>query len=269
MFRAAGKSPCALPDVQPWQTATAVFLVYVAAVAVLPRGLPPARRMKALAGVAAGGVVLIASLAFADGFANTWILPGVLLLIGYWSSGALFVAPMPRLERALVSLDESLRIQRSAARLPRALVELLEFAYSGIYPLILVALAIALRHGVSPSRFWTIILVTDYICFGMLPWFQTRPPRAVGFDTPWRSSWRSINLRILEGGSVQVNTFPSGHAAEALAAALLCLGAPAPVVGWMFFNAAAISAGAVFGRYHYAADALAGWLVALLVYLLL
>jgi membrane-associated phospholipid phosphatase len=65
-----------------------------------------------------------------------------------------------------------------------------------------------------------------------------------------------------------VNTFPSGHAAEALAAALLCLDAPAPVAAWMFFNAAAISAGAVFGRYHYAADALAGWLVALLVYAL-
>jgi hypothetical protein len=34
----------------------------------------------------------------------------------------------------------------------------------------------------------------------------------------------------------------------------------------MFFNAAAISAGTVFGRYHYATDAVAGWLVALAVY---
>lgn len=254
---------------QPWQTATAVFLAYVAVVAVLPRGLSSARRIKALAGVAIGVVLLLASLAFAGGFANTWILPGALLLVGYWSSGALFVAPMPRLERTLVNLDVTLGIQHAAGRLPRALVELLEFAYAGIYPLIIVALAIAMRYGVTPSRFWTTILVIDYICFGMLPWFQTRPPRALGFDTPWRSSWRAINLRILEGGSVQVNTFPSGHAAEALAAALLCLGAPAPIVAWMFFNAAAISAGAVFGRYHYAADALAGWLVALLVYLIL
>src|SRR4029079_17867909 len=129
-----------------------------------------------------------------------------LLLVGYWSSGALFVAPMPRVERALVNLDLRLGIQQTAGRFPRAIVELLEFAYAGIYPLILVALAIAMRHGVSPSRFWAIILVTDYLCFGMLPWFQTRPPRALGFHTPWRSSWRPINLRILEGGSVQVNT---------------------------------------------------------------
>lgn len=254
---------------QPWQTATAVFLVYVAAVAVLPRGLSAARRVKALGVGAAGGLGLAISLALpSDGFANTWILPGVLLLIGYWSSGLLFTAPNPQLERALVELDVMLGVQSAAGRFPRALVELLEFAYAGIYPLILVGLAIAMRHGVSPTRFWTIILVTDYICFGMLPWFQTRPPRAVGFDTPWRSSWRAVNLRILQGGSVQVNTFPSGHAAEGLAAALLCLGAPAPVAGWMFFSTAAISAGAVFGRYHYAADAFAGWLVAMLVYLI-
>jgi hypothetical protein len=35
----------------------------------------------------------------------------------------------------------------------------------------------------------------------------------------------------------------------------------------MFVNAAAISAGTVFGRYHYAADCIAGWAVALVVYL--
>jgi hypothetical protein len=255
--------------VQPWQTATAVFLAYLAIVAVLGRGMVTPRRMRALGGVAVGAAGLAMSVALAaNGFANTWILPGALLLIGYWSSGLLYVAPMPRLERALVDLDAALRIQPLAGRCPRALAELLEFAYSGIYPMVLIALAIAMRHGGSASRFWTVILVTDYICFAMLPWFQTRPPRALGFDAPWRSTWRAINLEILAGGSVQVNTFPSGHAAEALAAALLCLDAPALVVACMFFNAAAISAGAVFGRYHYAADALAGWLVALVVYLL-
>jgi hypothetical protein len=36
----------------------------------------------------------------------------------------------------------------------------------------------------------------------------------------------------------------------------------------MFLIAAAISAGAVFGRYHYAVDAFAGWAVAVVVWLL-
>jgi membrane-associated phospholipid phosphatase len=66
--------------------------------------------------------------------------------------------------------------------------------------------------------------------------------------------------------SVRVNTFPSGHAAEALAAALLTTAAPAPVPILMLLNALAVSAGAVLGRYHYAVDAVAGWLVAAAVW---
>jgi hypothetical protein len=37
----------------------------------------------------------------------------------------------------------------------------------------------------------------------------------------------------------------------------------------MFAAALAVSAGAVLGRYHYAADAIAGWAVALAVYRLI
>ena len=252
---------------QKWQFASALFLLYLAIVALLPRGLAAGQRWKVFAGVALGAVALLASLALApDGFANVWLLPAAVLLIGYWTSGLLFVAPMPRAERWLVDLDTSLRIDAIAARCPRAVAEFLEFAYSGIYPLILVSLYFALQAGVSVDRFWTTIVVTDYVCFGVLPWFQTRPPRSLGFPTPWRAAWRAVNERILAGGSIQVNTFPSGHAAEGLATALLVTGAPLPVVAWMFFNALAVSAGAVLGRYHYAADAIAGWVVALLVW---
>ena len=252
---------------QTWQAATAVFLAYVAIIAVLPRGLSRERRGTALAGAAIGGAVLAASTALApDGIANTWVLPAALLLIGYWTSGLLFVAPMPVVERALADLDRALRIQAIAARCPRLLVELFEFAYAGVYLLIPVALVIAQRSGVAVDRFWTTVLAADYICFAMLPWIQSRPPRSVGFAAPWRSAWRPVNERLLAAGSVQVNTFPSGHAAEGLVLALLVLDAPVAVVVPMFLGAAAISAGAVLGRYHYAADAAAGWLVALLVW---
>jgi membrane-associated phospholipid phosphatase len=66
-----------------------------------------------------------------------------------------------------------------------------------------------------------------------------------------------------------VNTVPSGHAAEALAAALMLSSAPWPVASIMWIFAASISAGAVFGRYHFALDAVAGWLVALGVWAIL
>ena len=98
-----------------------------------------------------------------------------------------------------------------------------------------------------------------------------RPGRRVRSkdEEPWVSSLRRFNLRLLGATSIQVNTFPSGHAAEGLAAALLVLAAPAGIVFAMLIAALAVSAGAVLGRYHYLADALAGWVVAVVVYVLL
>ncbi len=252
-----------------WQIATAIFLGYLALAALIAPRLARARRLRILAGSAAAFAVLFVSRALPpQSLANLLFLPGTLLFLGYWISGWFFVAPMPGAERWLIRVDEALRVSHLATRFPRPIVELVEFAYAGIYVLIPVALFVGIDAGVDADRFWTTIITTDAVCFGMLPWFQTRPPRAVGFASPWRSSWRPINLLLLETGSIKANTFPSGHAAEALTAALLLTPAPWPVVAGMFASALAVSAGAVFGRYHYAADALAGWAVALLVYAL-
>jgi membrane-associated phospholipid phosphatase len=253
-----------------WPLASIVFFGYLAITADLRRGVSAARRQRVWAGSAFGLAMSIASWRIApDAPANMVFLPVAALLTGYWTSGLLFVAPQPAAERALLALDRRLRIDRIAAATPRLVAEMLEFAYSGVYGFVLIAFALALRAQTAPARFWTVVLVTDYVCFGVLPWIQTRPPRAVTGDPSWRASWRTINRRLLDASSVQANTFPSGHAAEALAAALLAAGAAPPVVALMFAGAAAVSAGAVFGRYHYAADALAGWAVALSVFYLL
>jgi hypothetical protein len=253
-----------------WLTASAVFFAYVAAVAAALPSLARSGRRRAIAlafigfaaAVGAGRVELHFVL-------RDWILPPALLLLGYWATGFVFVGPMPRAERALMAFDARLGVHGIAARAPRWVAELLELAYAGVYPVIPIALAIHLvfAERPDPDRFWAVILITDYICFGMLPWVQTRPPRALERRDPWRAAFRRINLGLLGTASIHVNTFPSGHAAEALAAALLAAGAPWPIAAWMFFNAAAISAGAVLGRYHYAADALAGWAVATAVWL--
>jgi membrane-associated phospholipid phosphatase len=251
---------------QPWELASAAFFLYTAAVALLPRRLDRRRRDLALAGSAAGiAVAVLCHRLPVDGVVHVWILPPLLLLAAYWTSGLLFVAPMPAAESWLRRVDAALRVERQAARTPRPAAEVLEVAYSGVYPLVPLAPWLALASGVPADRFWTVVLVTDFVCFGCLPWIQTRPPRAFMTSPPWRSSWRRINAGLLNA-SVRVNTFPSGHAAEALAAALLVSSTSPAVAGWMFFNAAAISAGAVYGRYHYAADAFAGWLVAWLVW---
>jgi membrane-associated phospholipid phosphatase len=255
--------------VHAWHLGALIFFGYVAGIAMLRRGLPPRRRARALATAAGGAILSIASpLASADGLLAVWIVPIALLLIAYWASGFLFVAPMSAAEAILARIDETLGIDRASSRMPRVVAEVLELAYTGVYPLIPLALFLALRSSVSLDRFWTVVVFTDLVCFAMLPWIQTRPPRAVMDVQPWRASWRRMNRRILDAGSIGVNTFPSGHAAEGLAAALLLSGSAWPVAAGMFAIAAAISAGAVFGRYHYAADALAGWAVAILVWAL-
>ncbi len=255
-----------------WIAASIAFFVYVMVVAPLVPGLPPRRRLLATAGSAAGiALALVAHYLPHVVLLHDWILPLILLLLGYWSSGLLFAAPMPRAERALEELDRALAVDRAAAATPRSIAELLELAYLGVYPLIPVAFAIHQFGSAAPDpeRFWTVILVTDFVCFAFLPWIQTRPPRALRTADPWIARLRRLNLRVLGTASIQVNTFPSGHAAEALAAALLVIGAPWPYVAYVAVSAALISAGAVLGRYHYAADALAGWVVALGVWVAL
>ena len=226
-----------------------------------------------MATASAGGVVLtvLSALVPPHAVLHGWLLPPALLLLAYWTSGTWFVAPMSRVERQLQSFDRVLAIREWSAILPRWIAECLELAYAGIYALIPIALVIHLAFSRSPDtdRFWTVILVTDFVCFAALPWVQTRPPRALEPGEPWIAACRRFNLRLLDSTSIQVNTFPSGHAAEALAAALLVSDAPGGLLGWMIVNALAVSAGAVFGRYHYAADAIAGWLVAVMVWFLL
>jgi hypothetical protein len=154
-------------------------------------------------------------------------------------------------------------------RTPIWIAEILELSYLAVYPLIPLALLIHLAYvpGPDADRFWTVVLITDYVCFGMLPFIQTRPPRALETSHPWSARLRSMNLGLLHHTSIGMNTVPSGHAAEALAAALLVLAAPAGIVAVMFIAAAAVSAGAVFGRYHYSLDIISGWATALAVWL--
>lgn len=250
--------------------ASVAYFVYVAVVGLVMPGLPARRRLLAVS-VSGGGLALAATASIAEGFwLESFLLPLLLLLVGYWASGTLWVGPQPRFERLLAACDRALDVPRRAASLPRILCELLELSYVGIYALIPVALLLQVGYApdADPERFWTVVLVTDYLCFAMLPWIQTRPPRALETAAPCRSSIRTLNLGILERTSIGVNTVPSGHAAEAMAIALLLMNAPAPIalVGWA--GAILVSAGAVSGRYHYLLDVLAGWAVAVVVFLL-
>ena len=255
-----------------WEKASLVFLAYTFACALLLPGLTRRARILSGCGCLAGLAIVVwsASRPITDNAGRFLFLPALVLVLGYWTTGLLFRAPMPGVESLLRRFDSMIRVRDTAASIPRAVAELLEFAYAAVY--LLVPLALLIHVITTPAelidrdRFWTVILVTDFICFGLLPWIQTRPPRALEDADPWRSSFRRFNLRMLGSTSIRVNTCPSGHAAEAVAAALLVTNAPLPVVLMMVLAALAVSAGAVYGRYHYAIDALSGWVVALAVW---
>lgn len=251
-----------------WAAASVGYFLYVIALASAMPAVGGAGRARAAATAVVGLAVALAAGSITVWWLQSLLLPVAALLLGYRSSGFLWRAPMPRIEAVLAGTDRALRVPAIVRWMPRLLTELLELAYAGVYPLIPIALGLHLTYASTPDAdwFWTVILLTDYACFAMLPWVQTRPPRAIEAGHPWQARLRILNLHILNNTSIRMNTVPSGHAAEALACALIVMDAPAPIVGWMFFNAAAISAGAVFGRYHYSIDVIAGWIVALAVW---
>jgi hypothetical protein len=253
-----------------WIAASLAFFCYVLAVTpVIPGLTRRARTLAALGSLAGLAIALSAHAARPTPFLHDWLIPPVLLLLGYWTSGLLFAAPMPRVEAAFSAVDRWLEVEPAARATPRWLADVLEAAYVGVYLLVPLALVV---HVVSadrpdPERFWTVILVTDYICFASLPWIQTRPPRALSPVPPWDTALRRLNLRLLGSTSIQANTFPSGHAAEGIAVALLVATAPWPIFAAVAVAGLLVSAGAVLGRYHYAADAVAGWAVAVAVWM--
>ncbi len=256
-----------------WEAASLIAFAYAAVTAAfLRRGVPSAVRLRALGASVAGIAVTAASiLAPSNVVLHAWLLPPLLLWLFYWTTGLLFVTPMQDVEKMFLRIDRGLHIRELSARTTKWLVEILESSYAAVYGLIPIALALHLLFAKTPDvdRFWLVILVTDFVCFGMLPWIQIRPPRALEPGEPWRSSFRSFNLRVLGAASIQVNTFPSGHAAEALVAALLVAELSPGILGVMMLAALAVAGGAVLGRYHYAIDAFAGWVVACAVWLLL
>ena len=252
-----------------WILASIVFFVYALVLAPLVSGLSGVARRRAVLAALAGLILcLVAHFAAGTVLLRQWVMPPVLLFVGYWTSGQLFAAPMPGVERALCSFDRKLGVDAAIGATPGWVRAILELSYAGVYVLVPVALLIrvATLPEAAPDQFWTVVLITDFICFACLPWIQTRPPRALTAQGPWQSGLRRFNEQLLDRASIQHNTFPSGHAAEALASLLLVAAAPWPLAAAVGVAALLVSAGAVLGRYHYAADALAGWAVAVVVW---
>jgi membrane-associated phospholipid phosphatase len=120
------------------------------------------------------------------------------------------------------------------------------------------------------NNFYLVYLSGALLAYALIPWFPSLPPRFVAplADLPHIvTPMRQLNLWILNQGTIRSGVFPSAHVSSAFAAAfgLLLVLPEWRRFGWFaFWFAVIVSIATVYGRYHYAADAVAGLFVSLL-----
>jgi membrane-associated phospholipid phosphatase len=228
-------------------------------------------------------------------------LPALLILLAYRESGLFIKAdPAHRLDHLFILWDRRMLHNRWVEGLLEAsapwLQHYLEMCYLLCYPLVplgFAALYLA-RHSIAAQReprgrslqadvshqplpraamfdrFWTTVLLATLFCYAVFPTFPLTPPRVLFNDVPGPPVpplLRHMNLWILDRMSVQVCVFPSAHAASVTATAL-AVRAYMPRLGISFCIAAlSVAAATVYGRYHYAADAVTGVLVGVAAFL--
>lgn len=249
------------------------------------RGLEPRRRAKvtAIGAVGLGATLIDAHVLprllapLPASVCRDW-LPSALLLTVYWQAGQFFTRVDQDIQRRLVGLDQRVVVPILAwcarSRAGNGILTYLELAYLFCYPFVPLSLAALylLRLGHQADRFWAVVLAATYACYAMVPFVQTLPPRMLigpGSVAPPSNRVRTFNLWILRHASIHANTLPSAHVASSMACALVLLRL-APWEGLVFLAVAiSIALGAVAGRYHYAADAVLGAIVAIAVFLAL
>jgi membrane-associated phospholipid phosphatase len=189
--------------------------------------------------------------------------PPFYLLIGYYLSGWLFVAPSPAFERWLISWDRRLFGSDPAARFarwPPSLLAFLDIVYVFCFLLVPGGFAVLSLAGQArlADQYWTMVLAAEFGSFAPLAIVQSRPPWLLEPRAPHPGMTRRFASAFVREATIGANTFPSGHVAGSFAVALAVVGAVPPAGFVLLALAVAISIGCIAGRYHYAIDAAAG-----------
>ncbi|MGA3326814.1 MAG: phosphatase PAP2 family protein [Terriglobia bacterium] len=217
------------------------------------------------------------------------LFPALLVLVAYRESGLLLTPdPTHHLDNVFIQWDRVLLHNAFVQDVLQAgapwLQHYLELAYLLCYPLVPLGVAAvhyapprsgagepaATKGGRAMDSYWAAVLLATLFCYAVYPFFPLTPPRVLVADVPGphvAPLLRRLNFWLLDHYSVQACIFPSGHVA-AVTAVALAVRKHAPRLGALFlFLAASVAVATVYGRYHYAADAVAGALVAVAAYI--
>ena len=245
------------------------YFAYLAIVCWL-RPVPLSRRV-ALAAIASFEIAAILWIANRDIlFLRQWA-PLPTILIGYYASGLLFLAPSPAIEAWLIAWDRRLLGDPATrfAQWPRPVLAALEIAYMGCFVLIPAGLLILLinDHAATADYYWTLVVGAEFGSFAPLAFIQTRPPWAVERKPVLADRVvHDLATQMVKVFTIHANTFPSGHVAGSLAVAI-AVAATMPIVGALLIVLALIiGVATVVGRYHYVLDGIAGILLALVLW---
>ncbi len=198
--------------------------------------------------------------------------PLPMILLAYREMG--WFAPREHtyaLEQAWVVWDRALLgrwgLRAMIESLGPVLPSVLEIAYSLVYavPVFGVAILYLYRRRERCERFVFTFLLGTLTSYALFPYFPSEPPRSVfpGADLPsYDTFFRWFNLWLVGGYGIHTSVFPSAHVAGAFCGAfgmIRVLPERRWVGRFLLVLAILIATATVYGRYHFAADALAGF----------
>lgn len=208
-------------------------------------------------------------------------LPQALVILAYKEMGWFALATHSHLlEQRWIVWDRILlddwRMRAGIEFLGPVVPALLELSYVLVYalPVVSVAILYGLNQKNSSDTLLTIYLLAMFLCYGQFPFWPSEPPRTVfpGQDLPQITTWvRDFNLWIVGSYGIHTSVFPSAHVSGAVVTAFgmayLFPKRRALIAGYAVY-ALLVPVATVYGRYHYAIDAVGGAVVGLGAYFL-
>ena len=203
-------------------------------------------------------------------------LPSLLMLLAYWQSGLFYLHANLKLQNGLVEFDKRVAVLIGELRLSDRTLQwldhYLESAYLFCYPMVPLGIVILyfLKLESQVPEFWKIVIPPSFVCYAVVAFVQTLPPRTLEAEMlRKRGGVQTLNLGIIQRASIQINTFPSAHAAASMAVALAITHVNPLIGGILIWLALSIAAAAAVCRYHFTADVVIGTLIAIVWYVLL